>query len=123
MSDSVSSLRIAAAAAFLLVASVAARAEDGYRLWLRYDPIESPLRQHYAAHATELVVHAHGPTASAAEAELERGLSGLLASPVPLRSEVDRDGAILLMISRTDGLGAEGFTIRSARMRGHVVTV
>ena len=123
MSYSSSSLRIAAAAVFLLVAPEVARAEDGYRLWLRYDPVEVPLRQNYAAHATELVVDARGPIADAAKSELERGLSGLLASPIPLRPEADRNGAIVLTLSRTKRLGSEGFAIRSARLHGHAATI
>jgi len=122
MSDSLSKVRTAAAAMLLIAAPAAARAEDGYRLWLRYDPIEAPLRQRYAAHATELVVHASGPIAKAAQSELERGLSGLLASPLPICREVDRDGAIVLERAPTANLGPEGFVIRTSRANGHVVT-
>ena len=87
-------------------------------LWLRYDAIESPLRQRYAAHATEIVVDARGATAAAAGSELKRGLSGLLASPIQVRPRVDRDGALLLALAsspqvralhlQTRNLGAEG---------------
>ena len=42
--------KIVAMALILLAASPAA-AEDGYRLWLRYEPVETPLHERYAAHA------------------------------------------------------------------------
>jgi alpha-glucuronidase len=132
MTDSFRLSKIAAATLFLLAATPA-KADDGYRLWLRYDPVEAPLRRAYARHATELVVDAHGPTAGAAASELKRGLSGLLAAPLPVAPKVDRDGAVLLALAaspelrplhlRTSDLGAEGFVIETARVDGHSVIV
>jgi alpha-glucuronidase len=89
-------------------------------LWLRYDRVEAPLRQRYAAQATEIIMLAHGPVASAARSELERGLSGLLGRHVPIRSKVDRNGAIVVALARSPDkrLGSEGFAIRSVRMDG-----
>ena len=52
--------------ALLLLGATAARAEDGYRLWLRYDPIEAPQRALYAANATEIVAPGAGPVSRAA---------------------------------------------------------
>lgn len=124
-----------ALAAFLLLIAIAApaRAEDGYRLWLRYDPIESPLRQRYAAHATEIIVDAPGATAAAAGSELERGLSGLLASPIRIRRRVDRDGALLLALASSPqvralrlqmrDLGPDGFIIQTTRASGRRATL
>ena len=117
MFESRKSLKIAAAAAFLLVAAPA-RGEDGHRLWLRYDPVEASQRERYANAATELVVDARGPTADAAESELRRGLSGLLATTIISRPHVDRDGAIVLAVARSADVGREGFSMRSARLRG-----
>src|SRR3954452_7358905 len=85
---------------FLILAPSAARAEDGYRLWLRYDPVEAPARQAYAARATAIIAAGTSPVARAARDELQRGLSGLLARPVPLAGTV-RDGAILLATPRS----------------------
>jgi alpha-glucuronidase len=102
-----------------------ARAQDGYRLWLRYDPIEAPYRAAYARAATELVVRTGGATIAAARSELVRGLSGLLGRPLPLAAQVDRDGAILLIKGpeRLPALGEEGYAIRSERVNGHAATV
>jgi alpha-glucuronidase len=126
MLNSARRLTLACLALLLLLAQPSrAHAEDGYRLWLRYERIEQPLRQHYAAQATEIVMLAHGPVASAARSELERGLSGLLGSDVPVRSNVDRDGAIVVALARSPDkrLGSEGFAIRSVRLRGGRSTV
>jgi alpha-glucuronidase len=132
MLDSSRPPKIAATALLLLVASPA-NAEDGYRLWLRYDPIGAPLQQHDRAHATELVVQSRGPIAKSATTELERGLSGLLAEPVPVAERVDRDGAVLLALTGSPqlralhlpmhGLGREGFVVRNARVNGHQTMV
>jgi len=119
--------------ALLIAIAAPAHADDGYRLWLRYDPVEAPLRQDYARHAAELVVQAPGASAAAAKSELERGLSGLLKMRVDVRAQVDRDGAILIALAKapelrplhlaTRDLGSEGFIIRTARVHGHRVTL
>jgi alpha-glucuronidase len=120
--------------AFLLFAPAAARAEDGYRLWLRYDPLEAPQRALYAADATEIVAPSTGPVAQSAREELQRGLAGLLAHPVDIAAAPDRDGAILLATPQSAPavaalhlplarLGDEGYLIRSVRIGGHRATV
>ena len=121
------------AAALLLMIAAPARADDGYRVWLRYDPVEAPFRQRYAAHATELVVAAQGPMVDAAASELQRGLSGLLSEPIRIAPRVDREGAVLLTLAnspevqglrlQTTDLGAEGFVLRSTRFKGRAITI
>ncbi|HMC92108.1 MAG TPA: alpha-glucuronidase family glycosyl hydrolase, partial [Allosphingosinicella sp.] len=109
---------------FLLTALApgVARAEDGYRLWLRYDPIEAPQRAVYLRAASELVVEGDGPTIAAARGELVRGLSGLLGRSQPVATRVDRDGAVLLA-RRALPTGEEGYVIRSTRVNGHAATL
>jgi alpha-glucuronidase len=109
-----------ALAAIAILLPSAARAEDGYDLWLRYRPVEQPLRAHYAAHATAVVQASRGPTIDTAAAELRRGIAGMLAGKPDDRL---RDGAIVLETRPIAGLGDEGFLIRSERLRGHPVTV
>src|SRR6185437_8202185 len=120
MSDSSYWIKMVAAA-LLFVAPATAHSEDGHRLWLRYDPMQPQLRQHYAGAATEIIVHAKGAIILAAAAELERGLSGLIASRVAIRERVDRNGAVLLSLASdpdvqslhltTRNLGSEGFIL------------
>ena len=116
------SIRALIAAVFLLALAGPAKAEDGYRLWLRYDPLPAEVRQHFAPSVTEIVVQSNGAIARSASSELQHGLSGLLAKPIPVRQSVDRDGAIVAELKKA-GLGSEGFTIRSTRVSGHRATV
>ncbi|HEX4736526.1 MAG TPA: alpha-glucuronidase family glycosyl hydrolase [Allosphingosinicella sp.] len=120
--------------AFLLLAPAAARAEDGYRLWLRYDPVETSQRADYAASAIEIVAPGTSPIAESAREELARGLAGLLAHPVGTVAGADRDGAILLATPESSAavaalnlplqpLGDEGYLIRSVRIGGRRATV
>jgi alpha-glucuronidase len=116
--------------AFLLLVPSPARAEDGYRLWLRYDPVEAPRRRAYAANAREIVAPGTSPVARAATGELQRGLTGLLAYPVGIETAVDRNGAVLVGTPESSPLiaalhlplqrlGDEGFLIRSVSLGGH----
>jgi len=116
------SIRALIAALFLLALAGPAKAEDGYRLWLRYDPLPAEVRQRFAPSVTEIVVQSNGAIARSASSELQHGLSGLLAKPIPVRQSVDRDGAIVAELKKAR-LGSEGFTIRSTRVSGHRATV
>lgn len=117
------------------LAGPAARAEDGYDLWLRYVPVEgSPLAQYRAA-ATQLVMGAEpSATLLAARAEIVRGLRGMLGAAPPLARNVTADGAIVLGTPASEpliagmgldlsGLGPEGYVIRSVRIDGHAATL
>src|SRR6478752_7687198 len=63
--------------------SAALRADDGYRLWLRYDRIaDNGLRARYAAALSQLTLATGddpaSPRLAAAKAELEQGIAGLV---------------------------------------------
>src|ERR1044071_3747890 len=116
---------------FLLLATGAARAEDGHDLWLRYLPVAAP--GSYRNTATAIVADGRSLTLAAAAAELTRGRDGLLAQPTPI-AETATDGAIVIGTPQASSLvaelkpdlskaGNEGFAIRSARIGGHAVTV
>src|ERR1700722_9486048 len=106
------------AAAFVLLAAYAAccaRAEDGYRLWLRYDRIDDDaLRAGYAAAIRTVILSTpHGtdsPTLSAARSELTAGLGGRLWSTVTVELEKSTHG-----LEKTPGpvpeLGNEGYAL------------
>ena len=71
--------------ALLSLLACAARADDGYRLWLRYDPISDvTLHQSYASAARHIVLATptgtDSPTLAAARDELAAALPGLLGS-------------------------------------------
>src|SRR5690349_13587289 len=122
--------------AFLVFAVTTARAEDGYRLWLRYDPLPKEYLRVYNPHVTAMVAPGNSATLDAIRGELAQGLSGLLGRTIPLVNDVDRDGVILVGTPRNSPqiaslrwerplalLGAEGFRIRSLRLGNHPVTV
>jgi len=111
----------------------AAAPEDGYDLWLRYQPVNAAVRANTIEHALTIVSEANSPTLKAAEGELQRGLNSLLGRPVRTSSR-PLDGAVVLGTSRSSPiiaglrlplkkLGREGFLIRSATVDGKRLTV
>ncbi|MBV9926767.1 MAG: alpha-glucuronidase [Acidobacteria bacterium] len=122
--------------ALQLLAVSSAKADDGYRLWLRYDPLPANVSKEYRALVTSVVVQGQSQTLDAVRAELVGGLTGLLGGAVPAALKVERDGAVVVgtpsnspLVDSLDwgrqlaALGPEGFRIRSARVGGHNVTV
>lgn len=118
--------------AFTVVAGYA-HAEDGYDLWLRYRPVESGWQERYRPAATAIVVQGNSPTIQIAADELRRGLAGLL-TVAPGISANAVAGAIIIGTPKNsqaiaalrlplNGLGQEGFLIRSVRIGGTPATV
>jgi len=83
--------------AFLLLCQIHAelRAEDGYRLWLRYDLIdEASLLKEYREQIQGWMIQGESETFQAAMDELHLGLNGMLGH-VPWVSSVDQDGILV----------------------------
>ncbi|HEX6181947.1 MAG TPA: alpha-glucuronidase family glycosyl hydrolase, partial [Chitinophagaceae bacterium] len=106
----------------LLLILLPSSAEDGYRLWLRYDKIKNEaLLQQYKRAIKSINFPSSSPTLLAAKNELLAGLEGLLGQKIP---EVDGDKITegsLMVFSRpspgmpnSDTLGNEGFFIHTA---------
>ncbi|QNH14839.1 alpha-glucuronidase family glycosyl hydrolase [Xanthomonas sp. SI] len=116
----------------LLLPIAVAQAEDGYDLWLRYQPLAEAQAAPWRAAATQLVAGADTPMQQAARDELRRGLGGLLGAEPPLAASADRAGAIVLGTPATPaiarlrldmrGLGEEGYLIRSVVVDGRPLT-
>lgn len=117
----------------LLSPGPAARAEDGYRLWLRYDRVsDTRLLQEYRNAITGIQLN--GTTPAPAFDELSKGLTGLLGRPIAevySASAHSNEGTLLVgttapynTISRLhwdnslSRLGEEGFLIRSYTLDG-----
>src|SRR5262245_30726760 len=111
-----------------------AHAEDGYDLWLRYRALPNEWGERYRPSASELVGGSASPTLVAAQAELVRGLGGLLGAPPAAESSITRDGAIVFGTPRSSAiiaglkldlerLGPEGYLIRGASIGGHRATI
>ncbi len=69
----------------LCLPSLIVMAEDGYRLWLRYDPIaDETLRRAYLQNLGHLFIDGDHPVLETARRELQAGLSGLLGQNIPV---------------------------------------
>ncbi|MEI6948860.1 alpha-glucuronidase family glycosyl hydrolase [Paraflavisolibacter sp. H34] len=127
--------RLFASLLFLLILS-GARAEDGYRLWLRYDKItDTRLLQQYGSRITGLQVVGSSPTLAAAKEELLGGLQGLLGRTVPAQTTT-ASGSLLVgsaegsarikgLVPAADlqKLGKEGFLLRTVTENGKKITL
>lgn len=126
-------IRIAYTIVFLLVC-ISAIAEDGYRLWLRYNKIDSaPLLQEYRNKIKTIHFYGASPILTIAKKELSNGLTSMLDKKIN-ESDVVNDGSVLVfktssshvtMLSKFDSsiLGKEGFAIRSINEAGKNLTV
>src|SRR5215475_6660962 len=111
-------------------------AEDGYRLWLRYDPLPKETIKVYRPRVTSIIASGGSATMEAIRSELITGCAGLLGGSIPLAEKVDRGGAIVVGTPKSSpliaglkwgrqlsDLGPEGFRIRSQKLGPHAVTV
>jgi alpha-glucuronidase len=111
----------------LLIMTVTAKAEDGYRLWLRYDKIPEQAAKAYRAHTKSVIVGGNSETLRIARDELKTGIEGLLGVEITTAEKNIGDGTILvgtpksaaiiagLFSVRLAALGDEGFIIRSIK--------
>ncbi|WHO40569.1 alpha-glucuronidase family glycosyl hydrolase [Sphingobium sp. AP49] len=116
-------------ASTMLVATPPVMAEDGYDLWLRDARIEGAAGQQIAAHA-RTIVSLNSPSLAIARQELQRGIGGTTGA-LPALSDMIQQGSLLLqsatstraMAVSTEGLGPDGYAIRSMNVEGKPVTV
>jgi alpha-glucuronidase len=114
---------------------LSAEAEDGYRLWLRYDRLSEASVKVYRAQIKSLVLTGKSATFQAIHSELETGLDGLLGEKIPL-SETINDGALIVGTPSTSvfiaglnlnkqlsNVGDEGFILRTFKIENKNVTV
>jgi alpha-glucuronidase len=122
--------------ALQLLAASGAKADDGYRLWLRYDRLPANVLKDYRPRVTSLVVQGQSPTLDAVRVELSGGCERLLDSSIPFANRIDGDGALVVGTPSNSplidslgwgrqlaALGPEGFRIRTTKVGGHSVTV
>jgi alpha-glucuronidase len=127
----------------VLLGTTAARAEDGYDLWLRYRPIEARWSAAYRRTAAQLVggesrgAGSHDGDSAVlkiAQEELTRALAGLLGIVPAPAVRPTRDGALVFGTPKSSPVvaalkldlhevGREGYVIRSMRVDGHRATV
>ncbi len=112
------------------------QAEDGYRLWLRYDQVkDSSLLNSYRRSLTSIVVEGTTATEKILRDELQQGLKGFLGKDIPIREEI-LNGSLLVGTPQTSpfvaqmkearrlqALGKEGYLIQSCEMEGRHFTL
>ena len=109
------------------------RAETGYDLWLRYQPLDSAAKERLGRVGAYFTAQSHRPTIAAAADELRRGMRGMFAYDIVQRHTVQGDGGIILGTGESPhiaplglplaDLGDEGYLIRSVTIDGKRVTV
>jgi alpha-glucuronidase len=124
------------AVAFIFITGAISKAEDGYRLWLRYDPLPKQTIESYRPRITSVVVPGDSATLEAIRTELVSGCSGLLGSAVPVAKEISLAGAVIAGTPQSSpqigrlgwerqlaDIGPEGFRIRSLKIGRRSVIV
>lgn len=119
-----------------LFTGITTKAEDGYRLWLRYDSLPDQMVKAYSPHVTSIVIQGNSATSEAIRKELTEGCTGLLNHNIKVAEKIDSDGAVIVGTPKNSSLianlkwakqlselGAEGFLIRSVNLEGRAVTV
>ena len=109
------------------------RAEDGYQLWLRYQPLPPAQAQDGRVQAKAVDAPQATPTQRVAREELLRGLQGLLGvapatagagEPATLLVGTPASSpAIAALRLPLDKLGSEGYLLRQQQVDGHEVVV
>ncbi|MFC1551577.1 alpha-glucuronidase family glycosyl hydrolase [Candidatus Latescibacterota bacterium] len=112
-------------------------ADDGYRLWMRYDRIEDTrMVEIYRKAISGVMMTGSSPTLEIMRNELKQGLYGLLGMDIPFVTETAANGTIIVGTPETSSLikntvtsaeieqlGSEGFLIRSVTLNGISATL
>lgn len=113
------------------------RAEDGYRLWLRYDLITDAKKlSAYKTTVTGINLKEGSPTLKAASEELSNGLAGLLGTRLPFVRAITKHGTLIVgtpqsseaiaalnLRDKLKDTGAEGFLIFTTTVNQKKCTV
>lgn len=99
-------------------------AEDGYRLWQRYEQVKDQKQlEHYRKALEEIVVYGNSPTVEIIKTELKDGMSGLLGKTFSISDNSEKHGLIvgtpansklvasLKLGNKLTDLGEEGYLI------------
>ncbi|HEU4902121.1 MAG TPA: alpha-glucuronidase family glycosyl hydrolase [Flavisolibacter sp.] len=101
---------------------VASRAEDGYRLWLRYDKISNAsLLYQYRSQISAVSIKNSSPTLTIAKNELLTGLQGLLGKAVAESNGIKN--AVSVVVASNNALGKEGFSISNTDKAKRIITI
>lgn len=118
---------------FTLLVLQQVNAEDGYRLWLRYDLISNTqLLTTYKNQINSININEDSKTLSIAKNELQTGLEGLLGENVPVDNSINSNGTIIVgtpesstaiasldINNQLKSIGKEGFSIFNTTIDQH----
>src|SRR5215470_14734777 len=97
------------------------KAEDGYRLWLRYDKIDDPvLLQRYRSSINSIYFQDSSPTLDAAKKEFLIGLQGLLDKKI-IDANKTLDHSIQIYKRRPKDIEFSGINYNDLGNEGFVV--
>jgi len=100
-------------------------AEDGYRLWLRYDLVDNKsILQEYSRLISSVQVNGESPTVAVIKNELSTALQSLLGKKIPIQSTISNGSVVVAAQPNQhiravvdeatwNKLGREGFVIRT----------
>ena len=114
-----------------------AMADDGYRLWMKYDKIDDQAKlAEYQKLVSSIVVEGDSPTCKVVQNELQKGLSGLLGKDISVAQSVSQGGSVVVGTTEDSDLmrdsitpavfkrlGQEGFFISSTAIDDKPVIV
>lgn len=105
---------------FFLLITFNTYADDGYRLWLKYDLIKDVAKRESYARSTQFIsVQTDSPILKSAANELQMGLQGLLGKTIPIITNTrSQTGGIVLSVgkaptSAAQQLDDEGYQINN----------
>jgi len=122
---------------FSLIICLPSFAEDGYRLWLRYDLIQNDsLLTTYRQNITGWLIENSTPTLVVAEKELQRGLTGLLGQEITSVEQLNQSGILVVgtpasspliassgVVNQLQNLSSEGYIIGQETINGQNVMI
>jgi alpha-glucuronidase len=107
-------------------------AEDGYRLWLRYNKVaDGNNLDEYTKNIQAIHFSGDSPVLKAAREELSNGIAGLLGKDVKLTEKINRNGTVVVgtpesskivaslsLGSKLKKIGKEGYIIQNVDIKG-----
>jgi len=101
------------------------KADNGYRLWLKYDLISNQQKlNEYKQLIKAIEIEGESPKIKAAQLELQIGFNGLLGSKIPVVNDLNQDGIVIIgkykdspllskidLKNKLDKIGTEGYII------------
>ncbi|MFD1188391.1 alpha-glucuronidase family glycosyl hydrolase [Pontibacter rugosus] len=113
------------------------KADDGYKLWQRYEQVQDQAKlQVYRQAINELIVQGNSPTLTVAHQELQTALSGLLGQTVPSSQQVTKQNVLVAgtpassalvknlgLTDRLKAVGNEGYLLQTSTKNGKNYTV